>query len=96
MHYSDWPLTWDNSQRPIQAEEEGSFLCSQVQKEVDVGHYSPSFGPELLPGMYGERMFFTLLTKFLQGPVTQWWFQWGIRLKVYGGYGTRIKVSLLV
>ena len=52
MHYGDWPLTWDNSQRPIRSEEEGSFLRSQVQKEVDVGRYSPSFGPELLPGMY--------------------------------------------
>ena len=51
-HYGDWPLTWDNSQQPIQSEEEGSFLRSQVQKEVDLGWYSPSFGPELLPGIY--------------------------------------------
>lgn len=51
-HVGEWPLTWDNSHRPICSEEEGEFLCSQVQKEVDLGRYSPPFGPDLLPGMY--------------------------------------------
>ncbi|KAF8550242.1 hypothetical protein OG21DRAFT_1394621, partial [Imleria badia] len=52
MHYGEWPLTWDNSQCPIQSDEEASFLRAQVQKEVDVGCYSPVFGPDLLPEMY--------------------------------------------
>ena len=25
-HYGDWPLTWDNSQRPIRSEDEATFL----------------------------------------------------------------------
>ena len=51
-HYGEWPLTWDNSQRPIRSKEEGDFLRAQVRKEVDVGRYSPPFGTDLLPGMY--------------------------------------------
>ena len=51
-HYGKWPLTWDNSQRPIWSQEEGDFLRAQVQKEVDVGRYSPPFGHDLLQGMY--------------------------------------------
>jgi hypothetical protein len=51
-HYGEWPTTWDCSSQPPKSEPERDFLHSQIAKEVDVGRYSPSFGPELLPGMY--------------------------------------------
>jgi len=46
--------------------------------------------------MYCKGVFSALLTRFLQGPVAQWAFQWGIGLKVHGSCCARVKVALLV
>ena len=51
-HHKDWPVTWDNSDRPPKTEGECQFLSSQIDKEVGVGRYSEPFGPDLYPGMY--------------------------------------------
>ncbi|KIK77231.1 hypothetical protein PAXRUDRAFT_835053 [Paxillus rubicundulus Ve08.2h10] len=46
--------------------------------------------------MYREGVFSALFTRFLQCPVAQWAFQWGIGLKVYGSGCARVEVVLLV
>lgn len=51
-HYGSWPLTWDNSQRPIRSAAEHDFLLLQINKELQAGRFSPAFGENLLPGMY--------------------------------------------
>ena len=51
-HVGDWPLIYNNSFRPPRSDAESSFLQAQIDKEVEVGRYSQSFGPDLLPGMY--------------------------------------------
>ena len=51
-HYGEWQLTWDNSKRTPKTPEEALFLQEQIDKEVELGRYSDSFGPVLLPGMY--------------------------------------------
>jgi len=51
-HHETYPVTWDNSHRPIKTDAERNFLESQIDKEVAAGRYSDEFGPELLPGMY--------------------------------------------
>ncbi|KIM64555.1 hypothetical protein SCLCIDRAFT_62363, partial [Scleroderma citrinum Foug A] len=51
-HYPAWPLTWDNSFQPLKLEDESNFVRTQVTKEIEKGCFSPSFGSELLPGMY--------------------------------------------
>jgi hypothetical protein len=47
-----YPTTWDNSQRPISEPAHQQFLRNQRDTEIELGQYSPSFGTELLPGMY--------------------------------------------
>lgn len=47
-----YPLTWDNSHRPISDEEHKAFIQEQVDEEVRLSRFSPPFGPDLLPGMY--------------------------------------------
>ena len=47
-----YPKTWDRSSRPLKTDDKRNFLTSQVQIEVKVGRFSPSFGTNLLPGMY--------------------------------------------
>ena len=51
-HFCEWPSIWDNSQQTPKTESEAIFLCEQVQKEVEKDRYSPSFRPDLMPGMY--------------------------------------------
>ncbi|KAI6013551.1 hypothetical protein EDC04DRAFT_2904564 [Pisolithus marmoratus] len=51
-HPDEWPVTWDNSHRPLKSADETEFVRSQVLKEVEKGCFSESFGPDLLPGMY--------------------------------------------
>jgi hypothetical protein len=51
-HPGDWPSIHDVSDRPPKTDAERLFLKEQVEKEVSVGRYSHSFGPDLLPGMY--------------------------------------------
>ncbi|KAG2113133.1 uncharacterized protein F5147DRAFT_770991 [Suillus discolor] len=51
-HYGEWPLTFDNSSRPLKSDAEKEFVKSQIDKEVALGRYSEEFGPDLLPGMY--------------------------------------------
>ncbi|KIK42811.1 hypothetical protein CY34DRAFT_12163 [Suillus luteus UH-Slu-Lm8-n1] len=51
-HAEEWPLIFDNSDRPPKTEAEREFLRAQIEKEIEVGRYSQAFGPDLLPGMY--------------------------------------------
>ena len=51
-HHQTYPITWDNSQRPVKSNAERDFIESQISKEVATGKYSEDFGPDLLPGMY--------------------------------------------
>jgi hypothetical protein len=47
-----YPLTWDNSYRPLKNEEHLAFVQEQVDVEVQLGRFSHSFGLDLLGGMY--------------------------------------------
>ncbi|KAG1817646.1 uncharacterized protein BJ212DRAFT_1480207 [Suillus subaureus] len=51
-HPNEWPLVFDNLDWPPKTDAKKEFLCTQIEKEVDIGHYSQAFGPGLLPGMY--------------------------------------------
>jgi hypothetical protein len=49
----DLPVTWDNSYyRLLKHPTHVEFVREQRDIEVELGQFSPSFGPELLPGMY--------------------------------------------
>ncbi|KIJ38868.1 hypothetical protein M422DRAFT_781282 [Sphaerobolus stellatus SS14] len=48
----EYPITWDNSHRPIKDTRHQNFLREQRDEEIRLGQYSESFGTELLPGMY--------------------------------------------
>ena len=48
----DLPTTWDNSFRPIKEQRHREFVRDQCLNEVQIGQFSPSFGRDLLPGMY--------------------------------------------
>ncbi|KIK80853.1 hypothetical protein PAXRUDRAFT_157503, partial [Paxillus rubicundulus Ve08.2h10] len=52
IHPGEWPTTWDNSHRPAKSDTKATFITAQIDKELSVGRYSPSFGSDLLPGMY--------------------------------------------
>ena len=45
-------VTWDNYSHPINDPIHWQFLRDQRDIEVNLGQYSPSFGPNVLPGMY--------------------------------------------
>jgi hypothetical protein len=47
-----YPVTWDNSYRPIKDPVHAAFLRQQCDAEVQLNQFSPSFGNDLLPGMY--------------------------------------------
>lgn len=47
-----YPTTHDDSQPAIKGIKEAAFLHAQIQIEQDKGRFSPSFGADLLPGMY--------------------------------------------
>lgn len=47
----DRPLIVDNSFRPLSDEAHVSFAQEQCDAEITFGHFSPAFGPDLLPGM---------------------------------------------
>ena len=47
-----YPETWDKSHLPLLDERAHQFLCDQCDKEIALNWYSPSFGPDLLPGMF--------------------------------------------
>ncbi|KAG1726943.1 hypothetical protein EDD22DRAFT_738561, partial [Suillus occidentalis] len=51
-HFGVWPLTHDNSFRPLNSSAEKDFIKAQIDKEVELGRYSQPFGPDLYPGMY--------------------------------------------
>jgi hypothetical protein len=51
-HFGDYPVTLDSSHRLPKMEAEHEFLHVQHDHKIMKGHYSPSFGTELLPGMY--------------------------------------------
>jgi hypothetical protein len=46
------PCTWDNSSRPLKSEAHIAFVREQRDVEIQLGHFSPAFGPDLLPGMF--------------------------------------------
>jgi hypothetical protein len=45
-------LTNDNSDRPLKEQAHVDFVREQRDVEVELGQFSPAFGPELLPGMH--------------------------------------------
>jgi hypothetical protein len=47
----DYPIIVDKSNRPPQNDAESTFLESQHDIEITSGHFSESFGPDLLPRM---------------------------------------------
>lgn len=51
-HGDGYPLTSDDVFVPPASDCEQSFIRSQWDVEVKKGRFSPTFGPELLPGMY--------------------------------------------
>jgi hypothetical protein len=51
-HKDGYPVTHDASLPPPRDQREADFLESQRQEEIAKGRFSPSFGPDLLPGMY--------------------------------------------
>ncbi|KIJ22709.1 hypothetical protein M422DRAFT_122863, partial [Sphaerobolus stellatus SS14] len=50
-HDSSRPITWDNSFRPLKDPSHETFVYEQCQIEQSLQRFSPSFGPDLLPGM---------------------------------------------
>lgn len=52
QHASEFPLTWDNSRMSPRSMMEQQFISEYWDEEIDAGHFSESFGPDLLPGMY--------------------------------------------
>jgi len=48
----EYPLTWDNSHRLLREAAHVEFVREQRDLEIRFGQFSPSFGPDLLPGMY--------------------------------------------
>jgi hypothetical protein len=46
------PTTWDNFRRALKDPAHYEFIRAQWNVEVQLGQFSPPFGPELLPGMY--------------------------------------------
>jgi hypothetical protein len=51
-HKDGYPTTHDASLPPPRDPREAAFLESQRQEEIAKERFSPSFGPDLLPGMY--------------------------------------------
>jgi hypothetical protein len=51
----DRPNTWDNSSRSWGAvsDAHSEFIQQQCESEVRLQRFSPAFGPDLLPGMFG-------------------------------------------
>ncbi len=49
---SEYPDTWDEARNPPDDDSARNFLRAQRDEELRLGRYSPSFGPDLLPGMY--------------------------------------------
>ena len=48
----DYPDTWDEVRPPLTDERARQFLRDQRDEEIALERYSPSFGSDLLPGMY--------------------------------------------
>jgi len=46
------PVTWDNSHCILKEQGHVDFVREQRDVEIQLGQFSPSFGPDLLPGMY--------------------------------------------
>jgi hypothetical protein len=51
---ADAPLTYDNSLRPLKDRSHATFVRRQRDAEMSLGQFSPSFGTDLLPGMYSS------------------------------------------
>ncbi|KZV91665.1 hypothetical protein EXIGLDRAFT_589182, partial [Exidia glandulosa HHB12029] len=49
-----YPITWDNSDRPIRDDAHLTFLHEHRDAEIKAGRFSRPFGTELLPGMYSS------------------------------------------
>ncbi|KAH7915245.1 hypothetical protein BJ138DRAFT_998281, partial [Hygrophoropsis aurantiaca] len=48
----EFPITRDFPNRPLKSDHEKDFVRKQFDIEISAGHFSPSFGSSLLPGMY--------------------------------------------
>src|ERR1700678_3034516 len=51
-HFGEYPDTLDKSIGDPKNQKELDFICDQRDKEIEAGHFSKSFGIDLLPGMY--------------------------------------------
>ncbi|RDX43240.1 hypothetical protein OH76DRAFT_1361410 [Lentinus brumalis] len=49
---AEYPETWDETRDPPADESAQRFLREQRDEELRLGRFSPTFGPDLLPGMY--------------------------------------------
>ena len=50
--HEDYPTTSDHPNRPPQSNQHLTFIAKQFQEEEDCSRFSPSFGKDLLSGMY--------------------------------------------
>jgi hypothetical protein len=48
----NYPAQWDNSDRPPKGDREREFIRNQFKLEIEKERFSPSFGTDLLPGMF--------------------------------------------
>jgi len=49
-----WPATFDNSHRDLKCDVHCEFVAEECQKEVALGQFLSSFGPDLLPSMHSQ------------------------------------------
>ncbi|EJD45973.1 hypothetical protein AURDEDRAFT_21796, partial [Auricularia subglabra TFB-10046 SS5] len=49
-----YPITWDNSERPLEDDEHRQFVREHRNSEVAAERWSAPFGPDLMPGMYSS------------------------------------------
>jgi hypothetical protein len=52
----DYPITWDNSHRPLKDDAHKLFLTEQADIEVAARHFSSAFGNDLLLEMYSSPL----------------------------------------
>ncbi len=53
---AEYPDTWDEFRAPPVDDAAREFLRSQRDEEICLERFSPSFGPDLLPGMYLDSL----------------------------------------
>ncbi|KAJ7029524.1 hypothetical protein C8F04DRAFT_962734, partial [Mycena alexandri] len=62
-----YPETHDASDFPLKDEREREFVRRQRDEEIALGRFSPSFGRDLLPGMYSNDEIYGSGTRLMLG-----------------------------